>query len=973
MLGSGEILSHYRIISAIGAGGMGEVYRAQDTRLDRQVALKILLEEVATDETRIQRFVQEAKAVSALNHPNILTVFEIGNFNGVQYMATEFIKGETLRERMQNDPLRLKDTLEVVLQVAAALSAAHEVGIIHRDIKPENIMIREDGLVKVLDFGLAKVTGAPAENADTTLPHFNTQPGMLVGTVAYMSPEQARGRKLDPRSDIFSLGILTFELLTGRRPFDGEGQLDIISSILKDEPPALRQVAPDLPRQLERIVEKSLRKDRDHRYQHVKDLHIDIEDLRDELKFEAKLNQTAQPTYAGEAFVTNPSDVRSALRTGISKTRRFTLLHAMIFIAFTAVIVGAVWYLRPGRSALAKLPGSFKTAEAASWNSAPGELFSSARFSPDAKLIAFASTKSGTKNIWVTQTGSTEAIQITNDAFSNTDPVWSAKGDEIAYFSDRGAGGGNISGIWRVGTLGGTPKLVGQLDTKSVELRRWTVSGKIYFEMKNDLYVMDVTNGSAQPVTSFGQGNASLINVASDEKSIIYVTRQGNEWRMLAGEIGSEKTREIEKGQGMVDGMSWVPEKKRIFYGARVEGVLQIFMTVAGSGESSRITASETDCSVVDASPDGRSILYSSAKEESNLWRINVTDGQETTIARDLNANLWPAVSPDNTKVAFQSIKNLSQGNHLFEGAIVTKSVKQRDDGEKAATLAAKGFLPSWSPDGSVIAFLKKIDGKDEIMLLNPNGGERKLTSGGVSGQGYSVSPYNYIQTKGFAWSPDGTKIAFAAKRDENHSVWFVDITSGVENRVTANPEAGVTIANPIWSPDGRKLAFSFLRPPTVPNERPTRGVRIAMIDGGESATVYESKRGVGLIGWSADGSSVIVAEAEKPNSGTPQDLALKRVSTLDRKETAIADLKNVYFYNIFLADDQKSIAFAARNEDKDDIWVIPTAGGTARKVTNNNDPGLYFSRLAWFHDGSAIAFGKQTRYSLLSMIMEID
>jgi len=260
------IVQHYKIVSAIGAGGMGQVYLAEDTKLDRSVALKVLLDEVAGDKERVQRFIQEAKAASALNHPNILTVFEVGEFGYTRYIATELIRGETLREKIRSG-LGLNEALGIALQVAAALGAAHSAGIVHRDVKPENIMIRDDGLVKVLDFGLAKLTEQRHETVtrgedEKTLiapsASLRTEPGVIVGTIAYMSPEQARGKKLDARSDIFSLGIVMYELFAGKRPFQGEGNLDLVSSILKDEPVPLRNLAPDLPRQLERIFAKAL-------------------------------------------------------------------------------------------------------------------------------------------------------------------------------------------------------------------------------------------------------------------------------------------------------------------------------------------------------------------------------------------------------------------------------------------------------------------------------------------------------------------------------------------------------------------------------------------------------------------------------------------------------------------------------------------------------------------------------------------
>jgi len=292
-------LSHYRIVSKIGAGGMGEVYLAQDTKLERQVALKVLLAEVADDEDRVRRFEQEAKAVSALNHPNILTVHEIGNFENLRFIVTELIKGDTLRDRLKSEPLTLRETLDVALQVAAALIAAHEAGIVHRDIKPENVMLRDDGLVKVLDFGLAKLTEKKTKLIDsegeTRALEVKTSPGMVMGSVAYMSPEQARGKEIDSRSDIWSLGVVIYEMLMKRTPFGGETANDSIASILTKEPAPLDE---NTPPELQRIVRKALQKKADERYQTVKDFLLDAKNLKRELEFAEELERSQIPTSA---------------------------------------------------------------------------------------------------------------------------------------------------------------------------------------------------------------------------------------------------------------------------------------------------------------------------------------------------------------------------------------------------------------------------------------------------------------------------------------------------------------------------------------------------------------------------------------------------------------------------------------------------------------------------------------------------
>jgi serine/threonine protein kinase/Tfp pilus assembly protein PilF len=289
-------LSHYRIVRKIGAGGMGEVYLAEDTELEREVALKILLAEVAGDEDRLLRFVREAKSASALNHPNILTVHEIGSFENSRFIATELIKGETLRERLQGERLTVRETLDIAVQIASALNAAHSAGIVHRDIKPENVMLRDDGLVKVLDFGLAKLTEKKTEAIDTegeTRAQVKTSPGMVMGTARYMSPEQARGKEIDARSDIWSLGVVLYEMLTGHTPFLGETQADIMVSVLSREPPPLSSYVHDLPAELEWIVSKALSKNVEARYQTSKGLRADLDRIKKRIEFDENLRRSA--------------------------------------------------------------------------------------------------------------------------------------------------------------------------------------------------------------------------------------------------------------------------------------------------------------------------------------------------------------------------------------------------------------------------------------------------------------------------------------------------------------------------------------------------------------------------------------------------------------------------------------------------------------------------------------------------------
>lgn len=297
----GRLVGRYEIITQLGKGGMGVVYLARDARLDRKVAVKLLPAEFSNRE-RLSRFVQEAKAASSLNHPNIITIHEIGEQDGSHYIVTEFIDGKTLRERLRKNRLETGEALDIAVQVASALEAAHAAGIVHRDIKPENLMVRSDGLVKVLDFGLAKAPQQRSPDAGSeaaTEMRVDTVPGMVIGTVRYMSPEQARGMAVDARSDIFSLGAVLYEMLTGRAAFDTSTKADTLASILKSEPPPIIENAPDTPVEMQRIVNKCLRKDKEERYQTIKDVMVDLKVLKQELLLGEKPARHPAPLESG--------------------------------------------------------------------------------------------------------------------------------------------------------------------------------------------------------------------------------------------------------------------------------------------------------------------------------------------------------------------------------------------------------------------------------------------------------------------------------------------------------------------------------------------------------------------------------------------------------------------------------------------------------------------------------------------------
>ena len=353
---AGTKLGRYEIRSQLGAGGMGEVYLASDTKLQRSVALKILPAEVAADRNRMNRFVQEAKAASALNHPNILTIYEIDESDSLHFIASEFVDGETLRQRMKSGRLSVRDVLDLAIQVGSALSAAHDAGILHRDIKPENIMLRRDGLVKVVDFGLAKlISQQESTSLDTEAPtSFRTNPGTVLGTAHYMSPEQARGLELDSRTDVFSLAVVMYEMVAGRLPFEGSRSEEVMASLLNErEAQPLGRYTTEISTELERIISKALRKNRGERYQTIKDMVLDLKSLKEELDFERKLERSTPPKSEAAAVTGEPGAATTNELTAqptINDRSFFLGKKPVIAVILLVLSVGAA-YLYFSRSA----------------------------------------------------------------------------------------------------------------------------------------------------------------------------------------------------------------------------------------------------------------------------------------------------------------------------------------------------------------------------------------------------------------------------------------------------------------------------------------------------------------------------------------------------------------------------------------------------------------------------------------------
>ncbi|HEY9500116.1 MAG TPA: protein kinase, partial [Pyrinomonadaceae bacterium] len=453
----GQVVGSYEITSLIGRGGMGEVYLAEDKRLRRKVALKLLPSSVTKDASRLHRFEQEARAASALNHPNIIAIYEIIEANSTLMMATEFVDGETLRHRLSFGALPINEVLNISIQIADALSAAHKAGIVHRDIKPDNIMIRPDGYVKVLDFGLAKLSEPDSAQffTEAYTQQIKTGSGVVIGTVGYMSPEQARGQAVDARSDIFNLGAVIYEMVAGQRPFAGETPSDSLAAILKVDPEPLSRLASETPAELERIVSKALRKDREERYQSVKDLLLDLKRLKEDVDFQTRLSTGS----VDQIVSTNTTQNRR------HNARAFLIALALVLL-ITAAGIGIYKFLKPSQPAPAQGPQVIKTTQVTFSSGFDGY----PSLSPDGKSVAYSSDQNGTFEIYVKQLSETGGeLQLTNDGQQNFQPSWSPDGQRIAYHSRK------RGGVWIVPALGGAPKQLTEIGARPM----WSSDGSL--------------------------------------------------------------------------------------------------------------------------------------------------------------------------------------------------------------------------------------------------------------------------------------------------------------------------------------------------------------------------------------------------------------------------------------------------------------------------------------------------------------
>jgi len=790
---TGRTLSHYLIEEKLGQGGMGVVYKARDTRLNRYVALKVLPADKVADAERKRRFVREANAASALNHPNIITIHDIDSAEGVDFIAMEFVAGKTLDRLIPRNGMRLGEVLKYSIQIADALARAHAAGIIHRDIKPANVMVTPDGHVKVLDFGLAKLTEQikGGELAPTVAMEDGplTEEGAIIGTMAYMSPEQAEGKKTDDRSDIFSFGSVLYEMSTGRRPFQGETKMSTLAAILNKEPPSVHDVAPDTPRDLERIIFRCLRKEPNRRFQHMDDVKVALDELKEE-------------SDSGKL------EAAPSKRPHIQVSPRF----ASIALVAAIILAGAVWWFAQSRATVpTKTPTLVRLTSDSGLTANPA-------LSPDGKLLAYASDRGGDGNldIYVQQLGGGAPIRLTRGPLDNSEPDFSPDATKVAFRSERDGGG-----VYVVSALGGEPRLL----AKDGRRPRFSPDGSLIAYWVGE---QQINTGKIYVISSAGnvpprqlQADVPIANYpiwAPDGKHILFSAVQSGvpfvqafDWWVASIDGGSAiKTGAVtalrDKGFTLSELASSVPgawdqRDQLIFSG--VLGDSTNLWQIRISSKTWRVTGSPqrlTFGTAVEAQPAlaGARMVFASLVSNDDIWSLPVdpnrgrVTGNLQRLTQDAAVDFWPSVSADGKRVVFRSRRS---GN--FDVWL-----KDIESGKETALTATPDneFSPHLNQDGSKVVY-------------GETGGMYVLTigSGGVPG-----APDKICDNCGtvYDWSPDSRKILSVVGRPgETRYLRLFDLPTAEWTVLAQHPKD--LLAGARLSPDGQWASFVETTAPT--------------------------------------------------------------------------------------------------------------------------------------------------------------
>jgi len=807
----GKTISHYDILEKLGEGGMGVVYKARDTHLDRLVAIKVLPAEKVADPERKQRFVQEAKSASSLNHPNIITIYDIGQVEGVDFISMELVSGKALDQLIPRHGMRLNEVLKYAVQIADALARAHAAGIVHRDLKPGNIMVNEHGLVKVLDFGLAKlteVTPASGDEATRTL-RPTTEEGKIVGTVSYMSPEQAEGKKVDARSDIFSFGAVLYEMVTGGQAFHGDTKASTLAAILKDNPRPASQLVEGLPREVEKLISRCLRKEVNQRSQHMDDVKLALEELKEE----------------------SDSGALGAAAVSMPKSRR-RLTWTLGVAAVLAIATVGVWLVRSRH----ELPAVALAVPLTSYSGSED----GPSFSPDGTQVAFAwdGEKQDNWDIYVKQVGIEPPYRLTNDPAKDYSPAWSPDGRLIAFLRDLSPG---KTAIMLIPQRGGSERIVAE--GRSLQplpygpYLSWTPDSKWLVgatstigQHGGGLHLYSTETGEQRTLTNppVEEVGDTAPAVSPDGRTLVF-SRVSPDfynvtlWLLRLGEsyqpLGKEE--KVQTGNMTNVGAAWLPDGREFVFGSGTGTNFGLWRIAVSNGAIAKINLDASNAFAPAISRLGNRLAFATQQSDLNIWRVDLKGADQKPgvpfrFISSTQTEQYPAYSRDGRRIAFMSDRSGTQEIWICDS-----------DGSKTLQLTSFGgaaiYGPSWSPDSQNIAFAVAQKGmKEDIYVANVNGGvPRRMTT-------------DPAEDKWPDWSHDGKWIYFTSTRSGREEIWKMPSSGGEAVQITRN--SGDV---PQESPDGRFLFYMKGWPEAVTVWR-------TLPDGSQEVKVLDSVDGGG-------------------------------------------------------------------------------------------------------------------------------
>ncbi len=879
-----KTIGKYRVEKLLGAGGMGEVYLAHDQHLKRKVALKILPAEYLSNDERVKRFEQEARTISRMNHPNIVTIYDVGNFEGINYIATEFVEGETIRNLI-GKRFKLSNVLANSIQICDALSAAHKEGIIHRDIKPENIMIRRDGYAKILDFGLAKLTEPGPETLSDIA---KTSNGMILGTPAYMSPSQISDEKVDHRTDLWSAGVVLYEFLTGKNPFKGSNRQETFQAILSQDPPLSTSMNSEIPLEMDRILTKLFEKDPDMGYQSAADLRADLKRVKREI------DSSPSWTSSGSLASSGTSAPKAYYRYYLAA------VPVLIIIAAAAILY---FFVRSGPASVQATDWSQATSTQLT-NDAGTEFFPS--ISPDGKTFVYAGETAAGFDLFLQRVGGKNTTNLTEGSDADdTQPAFSPDGERIAFRSER-----TPSGIYVMGTTRENLKRVSEFGFHP----SWSPDGKeivvstfgrdrptVRDNRDNGLWIVNIESGEKRELI---KGLASFPAWSPNGKRIAYWYYSGTYGRTDIATIpaGGGEPINVTPEFGVLNwNPVWSPDGKFLYFVSN-KGGNPGFWRVSIDEETGQ-PLSEPEPIVTPSkfsrhlsfSRDGKRMIYVQTDLQSNIQGVDFdaqnvkTIGQPYWITQGDREVTRAELSPDGTRFQMRQIRRTQDD-------IVTVS---RDGREWRDVTNDEPFdrYSRWSPDGKQIVFGSDRNRGGEIWVCNADGSDvRQITF-----------KYNPGYATGFpVWSPDGQRMAFSNEKD----AYILDLTKHWNDQTPEKlprPGAGKYFVPWDWSPDGKKLAGIYGQPDV--------GGGFYSFETGKFGRFSTTANAVPS--WLPDSRHIIYADENK--------VLITDIETLKSREllsTPVGVPRSP-----FVSRDGKLLYYVVHTSESD-VWLLDAAGG---------------------------------------------